>query len=334
MASAGRPIRTHRSPALLRSSVLGIAPEEVEIFLERLFELPLGQVLLCGLNDSLARYRASVVEILTGAARFTPERRRGAPGSSSPRLGNHSVVAQAVLRTGTVSRESLPVLGRSVPLVLLETVGGDIGGQLVEHPVALHLRDDRRGRHRRTERVAVHDRQLGNADAGNETASKSRASGWGSSDRIAILIAARLARRMSPEVDLRGRSPLRRRRRRRARGSRRETLAAVRVQALRVVESQEDAARRQDDGRRDDRAGERTASGFVDAGDARVSASRSSVSIQIEVAKTAQLREKARRADRTRHGDRRGDPSVLDSHPTRSVCFSPMRAALPLRSRR
>src|SRR5688572_10507247 len=68
---------------------------------------------------------------------------------------NDAVVAQAVLGTRAVDGQGLPVLRRSITLVLLEAVRGKATAEVSHHPVALDLRDDRCGRDRRAEGVAM-----------------------------------------------------------------------------------------------------------------------------------------------------------------------------------
>ena len=72
-----------------------------------------------------------------------------------------------------------------------------------------------------------------------------------------------------------------------------EPFAAIGVEPLGVVETHEHAAGREDDGRRNDGAGERAAPGFIDSGDEKIPAAAQLALDSIEIPEPAELREES-----------------------------------------
>src|SRR5262245_53379630 len=62
---------------------------------------------------------------------------RGLGSSDDVRNGDDSVVCQPVFGTGTAETKSFPVLGRPIPLVLVEPVSRKASGQLRQEPVSI-----------------------------------------------------------------------------------------------------------------------------------------------------------------------------------------------------
>jgi hypothetical protein len=186
------------------------------------------------------------------------------------------------------------VLGSSVSLVVLETVRREPTGELVEHAIALDLRDDRRRRDGGTESVSVNDRKLGKPDPGNrdrvyeqrlrlrvEREDRELHRGEARAQDV-----SQVDLRCAHDADSDGE---------RVRADRgREPLPARRVEPLRVIEADEDAARRQDHGRRHDGAGERSATGLVDTRNETVAPSRELRLDPGELPKAAELGEQSR----------------------------------------
>ena len=191
------------------------------------------------------------------------------PIGPSPTLRDDPVVTQAMLRAGAVPAERLPVLRRSVSLVVLESVDGKAARERVEEPVAVDLGDDRGRRDRGRERVPVDDRQLRQPHAWDDEPRRPAAHRPRARAVTARRMASRLARRMSPTSMMRASTTPMAHATARA-DSPIQLLPSGGVETLRV-DLRQDAPRRQDDGGGDDGSGQRAAARFIDARDAPVS---------------------------------------------------------------
>jgi hypothetical protein len=196
-----------------------------------------------------------------------------------------------MFRTGTVDGERLPVLRGPVPLVVLEAVDGKPDAQVVQHPVALDLRDDRRRRYGGTERVAVNDRELGKPDPRERDRVEKKSFGLGIEREDRQPHRGEARSKDVPEVDLRGAHDPDAYGHRVAADGDRQSLAGGSIQALRVVEPDQDAACRQDHRGRDDWTGEGAASDLVDSRDEAITAAEELRLNPGELTQAAELRE-------------------------------------------
>ena len=233
--------------------VVRVVRQQLAVLADRRLDLAAGDVLLRGLHHLLALDRHQQGPSARGSTGRKVRRWTG---------------------DGPIGRQRLQVLGHAVALVVGEAVLRIAPVELDHHPVALHLGDDRGAGDRVAEAVAAHQRDAGEAEAGEPHGVHHRAVGRRAETR------QRLAHGEAggfEDVDLvddvgghRGDGDGDR-----VRADRRGRALALRSgEALAVVHAGHQAAAVEDHRGGDHRAGERAAAHLVDPGDQAVAAAR------------------------------------------------------------
>ncbi len=203
------------------------------------------------------------------------------------------MVGQAVLRTWSRDTQRVPMLGGTVPLVVLESVRRVPRSELVQEPVTVDLRNDRSGRDRRAERVTMNNRKLRTPYARDRDGVQE--------DRV----------RLGPQVHDRDRHGLETRSqdvpmvyllgahdpdadgKRTAAKLGVQPLPADGINPLGIIQSRKHTAFREDYRRGHDRTRERAPTDFVHAGNQQIAAPTQLLLEAVELAKAAELGEQS-----------------------------------------